>query len=89
MQGTYISYAGGLRLYNALDFSEDRLDQIRNAIREGWLGLMVSVQHRPNVDFKAVKSKMAAKKAANGETSVRKHVRLEEFLLPCAETSFA
>ncbi len=35
IQGTYISYADGLQLCNALEFSEDRLGQIRNAIRAG------------------------------------------------------
>lgn len=89
MQGTYISYADGLRLCNALEFSEVRLGHIRNAMREGWLGPGY-VQHEPNVDLVAVKSKMAAEKAANGETDVRDHVRLEEFLLPCDKTpSFA
>jgi hypothetical protein len=55
-------------------------------MREGWLGLMVYVQHEPDVDFVAVKSKMVAKKAADRETDVRKHVRLEEFLLPYDKT---
>lgn len=81
MQGTFIGYAGGFRLANALGFSEVLLDQIRNAIREGWLGPMVQVQHEPKVDLVAVKSKMA---------DVREHVQLEEFLLPSAKTpSFA
>ena len=63
MQGTYISY-DGLWLATALGFSEHRLGQMRNAMREGWLGPIVYVQHEPSVDFTAAKSKMAAKKAA-------------------------
>jgi hypothetical protein len=43
MQGTYISYDDGLWLCNVLEVSEDRLGQIRNAMRGGWLGPMVYV----------------------------------------------
>lgn len=35
IQGTYISYADGFRLYNALEFSDKRMVQIRNAMNEG------------------------------------------------------
>lgn len=65
MQGTYISHADGLRICNALDFSEDRVSQITNAMREGWLGPTVHVQHEPRVDVKAALSKMAFDRAEN------------------------
>ena len=62
---------------NALGFSENRLDQIRDAMIEGWLGLIIYQQHEPSVDFRAVKSEMAAETAANDE----------EFLLPRTDIS--
>lgn len=96
MQGTYISYADGFRVCNALEFSEDRLCQIRNAIKDCWLGPLVCMQHEPKVNIEVVRSKLAqsgkdgAENAANEGTDVRKGVQLEEFLLPSAEIpSFA
>lgn len=80
MQGTYISYDDGLRLCNALEFSKARLNQIKKAMSENWLGPVVDVQHLPSVDFGAVQSKLTAEKAAKEETDVRKH----EFLVPCS-----
>jgi hypothetical protein len=67
MQGKYISYANGDRLCDALELSEDRLSQIKDAIREGWLGPLVDVQHGSNVGFGVVKSKMAAEKEKRPE----------------------
>jgi hypothetical protein len=90
MQGTYISYADGLRLCDALEFSEARLGQIKNAIREGWLGPMIHVQHEPKVNFEEVRLKMAVEKMTNEKINVRTHVQIEEFLLSRAEfPSFA
>jgi hypothetical protein len=59
MQGTYISYADGFRVCNALEFSEDRLCQIRNAIQDCWLGPLVCMQHEPRVNIEEVKLKLA------------------------------
>lgn len=90
MQGTYISYADGLRLCNALEFSEAGLDQIKNAIREGWLGPLIHMQHKPKVNFEEVRWKMTAEKMTDEKINVRTHVQVEEFLLSSAKLpSFA
>ena len=90
MQGTYISYADGLRLCNALEFSEARLDQIKHAIRESWLGPIIHMQHEPKINFEEVRLKMAAEKMINEKMNVRTHVQIEEFLLSDAKfPSFA
>lgn len=85
MQGTYISYADGLRLCNALEFSEAGLDQIKNAIREGWLGPLIHMQHEPKVNFEEVTWKMTAEKTTDEKINVRTHVQVEEFLLSSAK----
>jgi hypothetical protein len=68
MQGTYISYADGFRLCNALEFSDERMVQIRNAMNEGWLGPTIHKQHEPSVDFDTVKSRIAQPGVAGAQT---------------------